>query len=155
MELQYFYVSLIIVFFGLSIYFYKELNNERKDNKENKRLLKKSFNFLNGYSQIQHNSENEFAKIVEKFDDPKWFVYRNVRWQWRKGGSINNPMNEGEVDFLLVHKELGVVLIEVKGGKGWRYNAKNDRWTVEVDNEKKVHKGPYAQVANAQSVLRD
>ena len=36
---------------------------ERKDNKENKRLLKKSFNFLNGYSQIQHNSENEFAKI--------------------------------------------------------------------------------------------
>ena len=75
MQLQYIYIGLIIVFSGLSIYFYKELNKERKDNKENKRLLKKSFNFLNGYSQIQHNSENEFAKVVENFDiqDPEEF----------------------------------------------------------------------------------
>ena len=70
MGFQYLYIFLIVVFLGFSIYFYKELNKERRNNKENKKLLEKSFNFLNGYSQIQHNSENEFAKVVEKFDDP-------------------------------------------------------------------------------------
>ena len=147
MEFQYLYISLIIVFLGISIYLYKELNKVRKNNKENKQLLEKSFNFLNGYSQIQHNSENEFAKVVENFDDPKWFVYRNVRWQWRKGGSINNPMKEGEVDFLLVHKDLGVVLIEVKGGKGWRYNATKDIWTIKTPNGIEEAPGPYNQLS--------
>lgn len=147
MEFQYLYISLIIVFLGISIYLYKELNKERRSNKENEQLLEKSFNFLNGYSQIQHHSENEFAKVVENFDDPKWFVYRNVRWQWRKGGSINNPMNEGEVDFLLVHKDLGVVLIEVKGGKGWRYNATKDIWTIKTPNGIEEAPGPYNQLS--------
>ena len=155
MGFQYLYIFLIVVFLGLSIYFYKELNKERRNNKENKKLLEKSFNFLNGYSQIQHNSENEFAKVVEKFDDPKWFVYRNVRWQWRKGGSVNNPMNEGEVDFLLVHKDLGVVLIEVKGGKGWRYNATKDIWTVKTPNGIEEAPGPYNQLSRNAMGLRN
>ena len=155
MGFQYLYVFLIVVFLGFSIYFYKELNKERRNNKENKKLLEKSFNFLNGYSQIQHNSENEFAKVVEKFDDPKWFVYRNVRWQWRKGGSVNNPMNEGEVDFLLVHKDLGVVLIEVKGGKGWRYNATKDIWTVKTPNGIDEAPGPYNQLSRNAMGLRN
>ena len=155
MEFQYLYISLIIVFLGISIYLYKELNKERRNSKENEQLLEKSFNFLNGYSQIQHNSENEFAKVVEKFDDPKWFVYRNVRWQWRKGGSVNNPMNEGEVDFLLVHKDLGVVLIEVKGGKGWRYNATKDIWTVKTPNGIEEAPGPYNQLSRNAMGLRN
>jgi hypothetical protein len=155
MGFHYLYIVLIVVFLGFSIYFYKELNKERRNNKENKKLLEKSFNFLNGYSQIQHNSENEFAKVVEKFDDPKWFVYRNVRWQWRKGGSVNNPMNEGEVDFLLVHKDLGVVLIEVKGGKGWRYNATKDIWTVKTPNGIEEAPGPYNQLSRNAMGLRN
>ena len=155
MGFQYLYIFLIVVFLGFSIYFYQELNKERRKNKENKQLLEKSFNFLNGYSQIQHNSENEFAKVVEKFDDPKWFVYRNVRWQWRKGGSVNNPMNEGEVDFLLVHKDLGVVLIEVKGGKGWRYNATKDIWTVKTPNGIEEAPGPYNQLSRNAMGLRN
>ena len=155
MGFQYLYICLIVVSLGFSIYFYKELNKERRNNKENKQLLEKSFNFLNGYSQIQHNSENEFAKVIEKFDDPKWFVYRNVRWQWRKGGSVNNPMNEGEVDFLLVHKDLGVVLIEVKGGKGWRYNATKDIWTVKTPNGFEEAPGPYSQLSRNAMGLRN
>ena len=155
MGFQYLYICLIVVSLGFSIYFYIELNKERRNNKENKQLLEKSFNFLNGYSQIQHNSENEFAKVVEKFDDPKWFVYRNVRWQWRKGGSVNNPMNEGEVDFLLVHKDLGVVLIEVKGGKGWRYNATKDIWTVKTPNGFEEAPGPYSQLSRNAMGLRN
>ena len=155
MGFQYLYICLIVVSLGFSIYFYRELNKERRNNKENKQLLEKSFNFLNGYSQIQHNSENEFAKVVEKFDDPKWFVYRNVRWQWRKGGSVNNPMNEGEVDFLLVHKDLGVVLIEVKGGKGWRYNATKDIWTVKTPNGFEEAPGPYSQLSRNAMGLRN
>lgn len=155
MGFQYLYIGLIVVSLGFSIYFHKELNKERRNNKENKQLLEKTYTFLNGYSQIQHNSENEFANVVEKFDDPKWFVYRNVRWQWRKGGSVNNPMNEGEVDFLLVHKDLGVVLIEVKGGKGWRYNATKDIWTVKTPNGIEEAPGPYNQLSRNAMGLRN
>lgn len=155
MDIEIIYLIIIFILLTISIYIYKELISERKKLNENKLLLHKSYNFLNSYSQIQHTSENEFAKVIENFDDPKWLVYRNVRWQWRKGGSINNPMNEGEVDFLLVHKDLGIVLIEVKGGKGWRYDASKDVWTIKTSNGVQEAPGPYNQLSRNAMGLRN
>tara|TARA_Y100000996_G_scaffold391111_1_gene352846 strand:+ start:646 stop:2373 length:1728 start_codon:yes stop_codon:yes gene_type:complete len=117
-------------------------------------LLEKSYSFLNDYSQVQIQSEEEFEKVINEFSDPNWLSYKNVRWQWRKGGSINNPLEEGEVDFLLVHKELGVVLIEVKGGTGWSYDATKDSWTVKTANGPKDAPGPYNQISRNAAGLR-
>ena len=141
------YISVILFLLFLANYYFKQLKMVSNEVSEKSLLLEKSYSFLNDYSQIQIQSEEEFGKVISEFSDPNWLSYRNVRWQWRKGGSINNPLEEGEVDFLLVHKELGVVLIEVKGGTGWSYDATKDNWTINTANGPKNAPGPYNQIS--------
>ena len=75
-------------------------------------MLEKSYSFLNDYSQIQIQSEEEFGKVISEFSDPNWLSYRNVRWQWRKGGSINNPLEEGRLTFYWSTKNWGWFLLK-------------------------------------------
>ena len=35
--------------------------------------------------RIEVQSEDEFAAVVDKFEDPLWHIYRNVEWEWRSG----------------------------------------------------------------------
>jgi len=105
--------------------------------------------------RIEVQSEDAFASIVDKFEDPLWHIYRNVEWEWRKGGSKNNPKRHGEIDFLLVHKDYGVVMIEVKGGRGITYNAKENRWLAWKNNKQIQIEGPYDQIRRNYQNLRD
>lgn len=152
--LDFVYILIIIILLFLVIYYVNKFKTIEKEISNKDILLEKSYSFLNDYSQVQIQSEEEFEKVINEFSDPNWLSYRNVRWQWRKGGSINNPLEEGEVDFLLVHKELGVVLIEVKGGTGWSYDATKDIWTVNTANGPKDAPGPYNQISRNAAGLR-
>ncbi len=152
--LDFVYILIITILLFLVIYYVNKFKTIEKEISNKDILLEKSYSFLNDYSQVQIQSEEEFEKVINEFSDPNWLSYRNVRWQWRKGGSINNPLEEGEVDFLLVHKELGVVLIEVKGGTGWSYDATKDIWTVNTANGPKDAPGPYNQISRNAAGLR-
>ena len=105
--------------------------------------------------RIEVQSEDEFASILNKFEDPLWHIYRNVEWEWRSGGSKNNPKRHGEIDFLLVHKDFGVVMIEVKGGRGITYNAKENRWLAWKNNKQIQIEGPYEQIQRNYHKLRE
>ena len=105
--------------------------------------------------RIEVQSEDEFASILNKFEDPLWHIYRNVEWEWRSGGSKNNPKRHGEIDFLLVHKDFGVVMIEVKGGRGITYNAKENRWLAWKNNTQIQIEGPYEQIQRNYYKLRE
>ena len=105
--------------------------------------------------RIEVQSEDEFATILNKFEDPLWHIYRNVEWEWRSGGSKNNPKRHGEIDFLLVHKDFGVVMIEVKGGRGITYNAKENRWLAWKNNTQIQIEGPYEQIQRNYYKLRE
>ena len=105
--------------------------------------------------RIEVQSEDEFASILNKFEDPLWHIYRNVEWEWRSGGSKNNPKRHGEIDFLLVHKDFGVVMIEVKGGRGITYNAKENRWFAWKNNTQIQIEGPYEQIQRNYYKLRE
>jgi len=131
------------------------ISNVENENNYLEEKLTKIITAINTENEFQNDAEDEFEEKIINHLKEDWEVYRNVEIEFKPGGSQNSFQKRAEIDFLLFHKDYGFALFEIKGGKGWRYNAKNDRWTVEVDNEKKVHKGPYAQVANAQSVLRD
>ena len=154
MKLDYLYICVITIFFFLFIYFFRQYKNASSEISKKNILLEKSYRFINDYSHVQIQSEEDFENIVNQFSDPNWLSYRNVRWQWRKGGSINNPLEEGEVDFLLVHRELGVVLIEVKGGTGWSYDATKDRWYIKTAEGVKNAPGPYNQLSRNAYGLR-
>ena len=123
---------------------------DRKTLIEKKNTLQKQVDELTKANdeeyRIEVQSEDEFASILNKFEDPLWHIYKNVEWEWRSGGSKNNPKRHGEIDFLLVHKDFGVVMIEVKGGRGITYNAKENRWLTWKNNKQIQIEGPYEQI---------
>lgn len=63
-----------------------------------------------------------------------YYVFYNINWQ-----QINDcrvPI-ESEADFIIVHAEKGILILEVKGG-GIVYDAKNDLWSSQ-DRNGQVH----------------
>ena len=137
----------------------KLLKNNISKVKEEKKNIEEKYTkivtALNTEKEFQNDAEDEFEEKVINNLKEDWEVYRNVEIEFQKGGSQNSFQERAEIDFLLFHKDYGFALFEIKGGKGWRYNSKNDRWTVWVSGEEEKKEGPYAQVANAQHVLRE
>ena len=87
--------------------------------------------------------------LVRKLRDP-WHIYRNVAWLGKAPG---REPQDGEADVVIAHPDLGVMVIEVKGG-GVRRIGPN-RWES-VDRSGAVHtiKDPFAQATRAMHGLR-
>lgn len=63
------------------------------------------------------------------------------------------PPRDVEADFVLFHKDLGILVIEVKGGHHIAYNAGTDRWTS-TDVRGDVHDiDPFRQAVTAKHCL--
>jgi hypothetical protein len=56
---------------------------------------------------------------------PSFVIFYSVAWQARKGGKAR----DGEADFVIVHPDFGVLVLEVKGG-GVSFNAQTGEWTT-------------------------
>jgi len=54
----------------------------------------------------------------------RYTVFYSVHWQT---GSKTWGVSEGEADFIIVHPDRGIIVLEVKGG-GIRYDAVNNQW---------------------------
>ena len=147
MSIYLFILILIIPLIMLSIFLFRYRRELVELRKENREIQEKWSNFLEAYTLGQAASEEEFRKVCNSFEDQDWIVYRNVTFHWRDGGSKTNPLKQGEIDFLLVHKNYGIVIVEVKGGRGWRFNATNNEWKiVKGEDEEIKNRGPYEQV---------
>src|SRR6478735_7573067 len=57
--------------------------------------------------------EDRLAAALERELRDPWRIYRNVAWLAKRPG---NEPQDGEADVVLAHPELGVMVIEVKGG---------------------------------------
>lgn len=64
----------------------------------------------------------------------------------------NDQYFEREIDFVVAHKDKGVLCIEVKGGKDIWYA---DRTWYYSNGDKMDHEGPYHQVASAKRTIRN
>jgi hypothetical protein len=51
-------------------------------------------------------------------------VFHSVTWQLR---STDRGLQDGETDFLVVHPDFGILIVEVKGGR-IRYDGEQDQW---------------------------
>jgi len=92
-------------------------------------------------------SEVTVAKALEQLGDD-WHVIHSVAWQGLRG----KREGDGEADFILVHKDVGVIVIEVKGGEisvdrgQWKSHRLDNGAIVNIDN-------PFEQAAAAKSKL--
>ncbi len=63
-------------------------------------------------------------------------------------------VREREIDFLILHRELGFLLIEVKGGEDIRYDPKRARWiSTDLAGKEHVVKDPFKQASVSMHAL--
>lgn len=68
-------------------------------------------------------AERRMYEALAKMSDA-FVVFYSVAWQ---GKSRDGNVQDGEADFVVAHPELGILVIEVKGG-GIRYDGAVDQW---------------------------
>jgi len=94
--------------------------------------------------------EDRFAAGLAAALKPPWRIYRNVAWLERRPGA--EPA-DGEADIVLAHPQLGVMVVEVKGGGVRRIGP--GRWeSVDRNGNRHDIKDPFAQVTREMHALR-
>lgn len=93
-----------------------------------------------------------FEALRSKLDN-SWTVYSNVIWNTNEK---NSTFREGETDFIISHPELGILVLEVKGGMQIVYHPESDTWNS-IDNNMSSNsiKNPYEQVRKNKYSLID
>ena len=82
----------------------------------------------------------------------KFTVFYSVAWQVR---SLRNGARDGEADFIVAHPDLGVMIIEVKGG-GIQYKSHEQQWySTDRYNIQHPIKDPVQQARNSKGALLD
>ena len=99
-----------------------------------------------------NKSEKKVYEILNGLND-SWHIYSNIRQHI----TLFEKVSRGEVDFILTHPYLGIILLEVKG---FGIFSKNGNWyrteTVSGEGERtKLIKSPYLQIENARGNLQD
>lgn len=81
---------------------------------------------------------------------PSFCVFYSVAWQAR---DLKNGARDGEADFVIAHPELGLMILEVKGGQ-IRYDASQKQW-FSKDRQGIEHaiKDPVEQARNSKGAL--
>ena len=64
-----------------------------------------------GAEEPTEDSEQRVANALKRLPGG-WIVLHHVSWQSKRGGK----QGDGEADFLLLHPNKGMLVIEVKGG---------------------------------------
>ncbi len=78
---------------------------------------------------------------------PEYRIYQNVRWCARTRRS--GPAHDGEADLVVVHPDLGLLVIEVKAGEPRR--TADGRWYL---GPRQLDRSPFAQAEAAKHDLR-
>lgn len=87
------------------------------------------------------HSERIVLEALTDLDD-SWRIFRDLQWREIEGKNIERS---GEIDLIIFHPELGILVIEVKGGS---IISQNDEWFYESIYDgslKKMDTSPFEQ----------
>lgn len=94
-------------------------------------------------------SEKKVRSYLDKYLNDDWIIYHNF--------VLDKNFNDGEVDFLILHKTLGGIVLEVKGGGIETSLSKNGNYnwfSIDRNNQKYEIKNPYQQSHDQANKLR-
>jgi hypothetical protein len=66
---------------------------------------------------MEFGSEADFARAMQKQLDEGYLVMHSLPWVCPARDDVDAPAREGEADFLVLHRQYGLLIIEVKGGE--------------------------------------
>lgn len=88
-------------------------------------------------SSIEVNSERAVARALAATLDDDWVVFHSYPWLRAQSHSLR----EGEMDFILVHRQHGLLVVEVKGGS-IRFEPDRQHW---FQSQRKLKRSPFEQ----------
>lgn len=102
-------------------------------------------------SDVKSDAERHLYQVFKKQLSDKFIVFHSVSWQVQ---NLNNGARDGEVDFVIACPNLGILVLEVKGGK-ISYDGNADQW---YSNHHAI-KDPFKQACESKhsllSLLKD
>ncbi|MBL8619381.1 MAG: AAA family ATPase [Deltaproteobacteria bacterium] len=64
---------------------------------------------------VEHSSERDLLRALLRLPSP-WVAMHSLPWLRPDRGRVGAPLREGEADFVLLHPDRGLLVVEVKGG---------------------------------------
>ncbi|MBW4598064.1 MAG: NERD domain-containing protein [Calothrix sp. FI2-JRJ7] len=96
-------------------------------------------------SNVRSQAEKVLYKAFQEQLSDSFVVFHSCRWQVR---SLRNGAKDGEADFIIACPNLGILVIEVKGGQ-IRYNGTEDQY---YSNDNHIS-NPFEQACNSKYAL--
>lgn len=100
---------------------------------------------------MEFGSEADFAQAMQKQLGEGFLVMHSLPWVFPARDDIDAPSREGEADFLLLHRQFGLLIIEVKGGE---ITLKGRTWYRHVKAGLKEIKDPVRQARRSLWALK-
>ena len=101
------------------------------------------------YGTLSSESSEKVRSYLDKYLNDDWIIYHNF--------VLDKNFNDGEVDFLILHKTLGGIVLEVKGGgieTSLNKNGNYNWFSINRDNQKNGIRNPYQQSHDQANKLR-
>lgn len=99
-----------------------------------------------GEDEPSEDSERRVAIALRELPEG-WIVIHHVSWQSKRGGR----QGDGEADFLILHPQRGLLVLEVKGGG---IEVHDGRWsTMDRRGDRHEIKNPYVQATESKHAL--
>jgi hypothetical protein len=104
------------------------------------------------FEETESHAERRLYKAFRDGLDDSYTVFHAVAWQ---SLDEDGRRRDGEADFVIAHREGGVLVLEAKGGQ-IDYDARTRHW-VSVDRKGHAHsiRDPFAQARESRYVLQD
>jgi len=99
-----------------------------------------------GGAQGEPWSERQTYNAFQQLDD-RWTVLYSVAWQSKRHGKEG----DGEADFVLIHPDYGILVVEVKGGS--RIDLVEGEWFSERRGQMVSIKNPFDQATDSKHYL--
>lgn len=93
-------------------------------------------------------AEADLYQLLEEQLPPKFTALYSVNWI---DGSGNGRPREGEADFIVLHPDIGMLVVEVKGGQLEVYGGGN--WVRRIDGKAERIPNPFVQAQDGSKTL--
>lgn len=99
---------------------------------------------------IPHSSERPVFEALRDQLSSEYTIVHSYPWlrPWRRGA-----LNEGEADFVIIHPDRGILVLEVKGGSSIRYDGR--KWYRDTRKGSEEFKDPFSQAQRNMHALLD
>lgn len=100
---------------------------------------------------MEHGSEADLARAMLMGLGSGFIVMHSLPWANPARDDINAPAREGEADFLILHRQYGLLVLEAKGGE---IVCRNRRWFRQTKVGPREIKDPARQANRSKWALR-